>query len=345
METETALAILKEEENTHPNLSGSKRRELRSCYREIERCINEGKDDIADATSKKFMAIMNEVENIHQHVSKPREQVADAEAFLGLTSILVDSVRSHSKAGVTPVEFVSCLIREFGQVKRQKENSYNVSWQDIGYCVSPIFKSGSGCRTMIGPMKNELKPRKRVVRAKRARPMKKTIPEELETTVDLVSNTDRNIHVMFEVLKRKKKAEVECLVLNRYSFAQTVENLFALSFLVKDGRVHMYVDETGARLVVPRNGPSAEEIKSGVAKNDHFVFRLDFNDWEVMKRYVPDGEEVMPQRYTFDVKPCSAKSNDEESVIPEAIPIDSRFVCTVAKHARNYVAIPCMITT
>ena len=61
------------------------------------------------------------------------------------------------------------------------------------------------------------------------------------------------VAVMFGVLKKNNPVKLENLILNRHSFAQTVENLFALSFLVRDGRVFMEVDENGSHLLCKKS--------------------------------------------------------------------------------------------
>lgn len=63
------------------------------------------------------------------------------------------------------------------------------------------------------------------------------------------TETDKHMITMFNILRINKFVKLENLILNRNSFAQTVENLFALSFLVRDGRAEIKVNEAGWLIV------------------------------------------------------------------------------------------------
>ncbi|CAK9148470.1 unnamed protein product [Ilex paraguariensis] len=283
----------------------TERRLLRSRYHSFKNRISDERDDISRVDSEKFKAIIDEVESLHQLVQKPREQVADAEALLDITNTLLTSVKAHSNEGVTPSDFVTCLLRDFGQhggvTTNMDEGRNSIRWKDIGLPVSHVFTGSPSCCTMLGPMNTEIKQRKAVVHRKRERPTESARPEELDDTLTKErTDTDKNMVTMFDILRKNRRVKLENLTLNRNSFAQTVENLFALSFLVKDGRAEIKVDEDGCHLVSPRNAPAANAVVSGEVAYSHFVFRFDFKDWKFMMAAVSVGEELMPQRNGVD---------------------------------------------
>ncbi|KAI7746227.1 hypothetical protein M8C21_017692 [Ambrosia artemisiifolia] len=291
------------------------RRVLRYGYLSIQNLIRDKKDEISAVSSKRFLSIINEVDGMHHLVNNPREQVSDAEALRDLANTLMTSIRVHSTGNVTPSVFVSSLITQYGK-KRQIGSTENVEirWKDIGLQVSPVFMIGNGSSTMLGPMKLESKPPKPSVSRKRRRSVKleKVKPEELEDiTSKEKTETEKTIATMFDILKINKKVRLENLVLNRISFAQTVENLFALSFLVKDGRVMIMVDDNGSHYVSPRNAPAACKITSREVVYSHFIFRFDFNDWKLMSNLVAEGAELMPHR--TKVNPCGGSQSDSNS--------------------------------
>ncbi|OWM69240.1 non-structural maintenance of chromosomes element 4 homolog A-like [Punica granatum] len=275
------------------------RRVLRSQFLAVKSRINDERDNLLRPDSDEFASIFSEVENLHQLVDKPREQVADAEALLDIASTLVNSVKSFSSEGITPSDFITGLLKDFGRCRRvsgastsQNYDHVSVKWKDLGLSVSPIFRKGYGCCTMLGPMNTQLKQRKTPVHRKHTRPTESARPEELDDAgKEEKTDTDQNMATMFGILRRKRTVKLDHLILNRRSFAQTVENLFALSFLVKDGRAEISVDDKGTHLVSPRNAPVANTVTYS-----HFVFRFDFRDWKFMIDTVPIGEELMPHR-------------------------------------------------
>ncbi|KAL2466226.1 Non-structural maintenance of chromosomes element 4A [Abeliophyllum distichum] len=297
--------------------SALKRRVLRSKYLTVKNRISDEKDDISNVDSDKFKSIIEEVDSLHLLVQKPREQVADAEALFDITNTLVTSVKAYTNEGVTPSDFVSCLLRDFGQQggpsSSQDEGRNSIRWKDIGLAVSHVFRSAYGSRTMIGPMNTELKQRKNVVPKKRSKPFERAQPEELDGNAsEEKTDTDKNMATMFDILRKNRIVHLENLILNRNSFAQTVENLFALSFLVKDGRAEIKVDEKGCHRVTPKNAPAANAVQAGDVTYTHFIFRFDFRDWKLMLSSVAVGEELMPHRNMVNISSCIQPSEEPE---------------------------------
>ncbi|XP_015158385.1 non-structural maintenance of chromosomes element 4 homolog A-like isoform X2 [Solanum tuberosum] len=254
------------------------RRVLRSHYLNFKNRISDERDNISTVDSDRFKSIIEEVERLHQQVQKPREQVADAEALLDITNTLVTTVKAHSNGGVTPSDFVSCLLRDFGQEggssRRTEEDGNSVHWYNVGRAVSHVFRGAPGCCTMIGPMNTEIKQRNPVVRKKRVMPTESEHPEELdEPDGEGKTDTDKNMATMFQILRRHK---------------------------------------------APRNAPASNAVLSGEVSYNHFVFRFDFQDWKLMLASVAVGDELMPHRNEADIpatsQPASSTVDKEQAV-------------------------------
>ncbi|CAA7397981.1 unnamed protein product [Spirodela intermedia] len=291
------------------------RRILRSRYLAVKNQLVDGREDLSRVDSDRFRSIITEVEALHQQVKKPREQIADAEALLNITSTLVTTIRSHGNDGLTPSDFVRAMLRKFGQQGGTGSEGAcsHAFWKDVGSAVAHVFMRPPGCCTMLGPMSTEPKQRKPHAQRKQTRPADTTRPEELEGSElegEQRTDTDKNMLTMFDILRRRRRVGLESLLLNRASFAQTVENLFALSFLVKDGRAEITVDDNGHHLVMPRNAPVAVAVAAGEVSYSHFVFRFDFKDWKLMQERVAPGEELMPDRGDLGTS-CSPSGLEE----------------------------------
>ncbi|TYG81624.1 hypothetical protein ES288_D01G020100v1 [Gossypium darwinii] len=224
------------------------RRTLRTRYLAVKNLIFDERDDLSSIDSAKFKSIVNDLESLHQFVLKPREQIADAEALLDITNTLLTSVKATNGDGITISDFVDSLVRDFAKQSSRQDGRTLIDWKKIGIEFSDASRSSRGCRTMIGPMDTQMKQRK--ARRKRARLVENEQPAEVDDTdIKKKTNTDINMATMFDILRKHRIVRLEQLVLNRNSFAQTVENIFALSFLVKDGRADIKLDEKGIHLV------------------------------------------------------------------------------------------------
>ena len=140
--------------------------------------------------------------------------------------------------------------------------------------------------------------RPRDEKAPQARP--DALDDALETGT-AQAETERAMKAMRRVV-RAHAGGVDAFTLcyNGASFAQTVENLFTLSFLVKDGRVELKrgPGDRGVLVTMADDQPVAEDFRSGRAAAMQFVFRLDVADWEAARPRMPK-QPLMPHREPY----------------------------------------------
>lgn len=269
------------------------RRSLRANYRAVKADIAECKHDPGS-----FDQVFGNMEHLYTEVNHPREQIADAEALLDITASLLATVKDlGGRRGRNASEFVTAVIKVFGTnaVASDERIEPVLDFERLGREACAVFLDAPGMTTMIGPMESQQKQRKTPQRRPRDRLLETARPEELRESVSSTTQTDKNMEAMFTILKRNKTVYLEDLVLNRLSFAQTVENIFSLSFLVKDGRAEISINN-GRHIVRPMNFPTQQQREQGKGSMNQFVLRFDFKDWQVMKEMVQVGGELMPNR-------------------------------------------------
>lgn len=82
------------------------------------------------------------------------------------------------------------------------------------------------------------------------------------------------------------------VIVNPHSFSQTVENLFYLSFLVRDDRVDIAADYS----VVTTNPPTAQQHVDQDCSKLQNILHLDVASWKKMIQCYNIQESIIPHR-------------------------------------------------
>ena len=123
-------------------------------------------------------------------------------------------------------------------------------------------------------------------------------PDAVDDTLT-EQQTDHTMKRMAKILKHKTKAgervSAQRLASNPASFAQFVENVFTLSFLVKDGDAGLELPAEDAAdrsaTVVKRQKPEEQHVERST-----FVMHLDVKGWRALVENNGGAEGVMPHR-------------------------------------------------
>lgn len=113
---------------------------------------------------------------------------------------------------------------------------------------------------------------------------------------------DTTVQVMnvFKVFKRKVQGnsiDVYRFFIHPHSFAQTIENMFYMSFLIRDGR--LYLTRSDERDSWDLHGaPNGEEARDIIqlSKVAHQIFKMDFPKWQLLIKTLGITEPFLEDR-------------------------------------------------
>mmetsp|Transcript_7525 Transcript_7525/g.19071 ORF Transcript_7525/g.19071 Transcript_7525/m.19071 type:complete len:326 (-) Transcript_7525:207-1184(-) len=282
-------------------------RRVRADYRQLRKDTTDGAADLNGLDSTRMLCDKIKTANaLLERVEKPREQAVDSELFLEFTKIgssMASRLASGAAAAVTPMEFIKRLRRRFTlsdvvQAEAVEEEPHLFQWDDLGAAVGGLFSCVPGAATMLGPLDARPKER-RVAERQRRRPLREVVNPDKMSEVELEEekqNTDHNMEEMWKLLHRERPTPVLHLIMNHDSFAQTVENLFSLSFLVKDAKVGLQRSAELGICAIKRRAPDQADFEAKRAENMQFIIGLDMETWRELCTHVTPEQCLMRHR-------------------------------------------------
>ncbi|XP_071827839.1 non-structural maintenance of chromosomes element 4 homolog A-like [Apostichopus japonicus] len=291
----------------------NRRRQIRHEYRDLITQLNNQEDDNPESLNKTLAT-----------ADKLYEEVLQTKSA-GIAAL--DAVLLHSASTVTyqnaqklvvdnkfePRQFTEKLVtlltgrRNTGNNQREV-NVKKEAWKDFGKDVQCCFRRAPPFHFMLGsfdrgPPVQKPKPPTDRQGAKPDGPA--VVPVQIdETGKSQQEVTTEEVERMLGILKQltmgDSQDEVEPIsyfefVINPQSFSHTIENIFHMSFLVKDGHVQIKLDEDGLPVVYPSQPFNPQEHNEEVPRKQ-LVLSMDMREWKEIVEVFEISEPTIPPR-------------------------------------------------
>ncbi|KAJ2710966.1 hypothetical protein H4R19_003482 [Coemansia spiralis] len=160
----------------------------------------------------------------------------------------------------------------------------------VGYMYGPLMTTARGRRRTDGPQRAKTQPGGASQAAAQA--VIETMGEDEVRQQE--NQTTRQVKQIHRILRDAGAINLFHLVINPHSFAQSVENIFYVSFLIREG-IAFIDDASGQPMIETCEPAQQEDYQSGLAKKQ-LIFALDQATWREIVDAYAITEPVIPQR-------------------------------------------------
>ncbi|MBN3307187.1 NSE4A protein, partial [Amia calva] len=271
-----------EDEGSQPGGSGvqqedddpAARRHIRHQYRELINNVQQNREDMLSPNNNKLTEALEEANKLFVNVRQAREAALDAQ-FLVLATDLGKEKASQLHAEGTvfdPVAFAEHLLSFMGlnrleEGEESDEEGFGGgylprdAWHRLGREAEKCFKTSPSFHYMLGSfLPDPPAPRQRVERQRRApsKEERRIMPTQLKKMEESYQEaTEKEVERILAILQSYYDEDPSSpisyfeFVIDPKSFSRTVENIFHVSFLVRDGLAKIELDNYKLPVIAP----------------------------------------------------------------------------------------------
>ncbi|KAJ3040143.1 nuclear protein [Rhizophlyctis rosea] len=282
------------------------REHVRSQYRQLYE-VEDGKD-MASLTLAQLKERTSKANELLKHVNTTQEAALDHKTLVDISNAAAKRIKQMRIDGGT-FDVDEYLNKVASKMRRQvpvdlDEDEEDVGgrndldWFALGRVAGKWLQRAPTMDFLLGPL--AVDPKEKVQRQRRVRDKqdlhnmknptsisREEITQEGETTT-LVVELTRKLH-------QAGRIPFFQFVINPHSFSQTVENIFYLSFMIRDGTASLE-DDDGELVLEPQEAPAAHAYADGEVRRVQAIVDIDEAVWREAIEVYHIRESFLPHR-------------------------------------------------
>ncbi|XP_060624550.2 non-structural maintenance of chromosomes element 4 homolog A [Anolis sagrei] len=305
------------------------RRLLRQQYRQLIANCQENRGLMLSNRGDKLTEALEDADKLFPGVSDPREAALDAQFLVLATNLGKEKANQlHSDmAEFDSIAFAEDLLTFMGINRLEREDSDsdedqntsgflpNNAWYKLGeearkyFRRAPVFHFMLGTFTADPPVE---KPRVERQRKKAGTQEEKAVPAQLKKMEESHQEaTEKEVERILGLLQAYHQDDPNTpisyfeFVTDPKSFARTVENMFHVSFLIRDGLAGLKLDGDKLPIIEPLNTEGEENDQDTLLRKQS-VISMNYEEWRKIVKTFDISAPMIP--------PITGTQRDEEQI-------------------------------